>query len=149
MRWLFMALAGALVLGGGGFMVYQNNKIPDHIGADGGDFAAMPSSPNAVSSQTDDTDKFVDPLPFKEDLASSVDAMLGALAQIPEITIERQTDRYIHAVYTTSTMRFKNDIELYFDEQEQVIHYRSESRVGHSDMGENREQYKLIASRYE
>lgn len=51
---------------------------------------------------------------------------------------------YIHAVFKTGGMKFKDDAEFYFDERNKLIHFRSASRVGYSDIGLNRKRYNKI-----
>jgi len=46
-------------------------------------------------------------------------------------------DNYIAATYTSTLFRYVDDFELRFDTDNKVIHIRSASRVGHSDMGIN------------
>ena len=129
-------------------MFFKNNQVPSHVGDETGEFAEIPSSPNAVSSQTDVEEKYVEPLPFAGDVVVAKETLKSVLQNIDEIQLEKVSDRYIHAVYTTNLMRYKNDIEFHFDEEARVIHYRSESRVGYSDMGENRKQYEMIREKF-
>ncbi len=46
-------------------------------------------------------------------------------------------------------MRFKDDLEFLFDEKEKLVHFRSESRLGHSDLGLNRKRYNELVNLYE
>jgi uncharacterized protein (DUF1499 family) len=43
-------------------------------------------------------------------------------------------------------MRFVDDVEFYIVPDQQVIHVRSASRLGHSDMGVNRERIEMLRS---
>lgn len=58
------------------------------------------------------------------------------------IVTERES--YLHAQFVTSLMRYIDDVELRMDKNKQVIHIRSASRVGHSDMGANRARVEMI-----
>jgi uncharacterized protein (DUF1499 family) len=40
--------------------------------------------------------------------------------------------------------RFVDDVEFWIDAKNQVIHFRSASRVGHSDLGANRARMESI-----
>ena len=55
---------------------------------------------------------------------------------------------YIYAISTTRRMKFKDDLEFFFDEQAELIHFRSASRVGYSDRGLNRDRYNELSKRY-
>lgn len=46
-------------------------------------------------------------------------------------------DNYIAATYTSSLFKYVDDFELRIDTESKLIHIRSASRVGHSDMGAN------------
>ncbi len=139
-----------VLIGGVGIMMYfQNQKTPENLGVTSGKLAPMPSSPNAVSSQTDIEEKRVQPLPFKVDLPRSKESVLKALESYGGIQVITNTPNYVHAIHTTKTMRYRDDLEFYFDEGEQVVHFRSASRVGYSDRGLNRARYNTIAEYYQ
>lgn len=125
-----------------------NMKPQVPIGLKEGKFQEISEKPNCVSTQTMYSDKEVDVLPFKETLDQTHRAILSALNDYGNIKIIEDTGTYIYAVATTSLMRYKDDIEIYFDEEEEVIHYRSSSRTGYSDMGLNRERYERIVDFY-
>ncbi len=40
--------------------------------------------------------------------------------------------------FICTTFRFRDDVESFIDRQANVIHFRSASRVGYSDLGANR-----------
>ena len=44
----------------------------------------------------------------------------------------------VHYVETSKVFKFKDDLEFYFEDSNQVIQFRSKSRVGHTDLGVNR-----------
>lgn len=150
MRILFIVLIVLVVLIGGVslMMFFNNKKVPENIGVKDGKLAEMPSSPNAVSSQTDVEEKRVEPLPFKGNLQASKSAVLNVLKQYGDTEIVTNSGNYIHAVHTTKAMKFRDDLEFYFAENESLIHFRSASRVGYSDRGLNRERYQKITSLY-
>jgi uncharacterized protein (DUF1499 family) len=51
---------------------------------------------------------------------------------------------YVHAVYYTPFLKFADDVEFRLDPEGKVIHARSESRIGHSDLGTNRARIERI-----
>jgi uncharacterized protein (DUF1499 family) len=88
--------------------------------------------PNCVSSYQD-----------KEDThyikAKTIDPKKFPSLKIPENCKElNRTDVYIQAICTSKVFSFVDDVEFYFDTETSKLHYRSASRVGHSDMGANR-----------
>lgn len=52
-----------------------------------------------------------------------------------EITID--DDYFVQAVVKTPVMRFRDDVQLLFIPDLQLIHVRSSSRLGYSDLGTN------------
>lgn len=126
-------------------MIVKNRKAPTDIGLKDGQLAPMPKSPNAVSSQTDDPDKKVEPITYEGDLNKAKSMIKEALKSYGNINIVNEEDNYIYAVSTTEKMKYNDDIEFYIIEDKHIIHFRSASRVGYSDRGLNRERYnKLI-----
>lgn len=117
---------------------------PGHLGVRDGRLAACPSTPNCVASQADDEVHRVAPLPF----AGSPDEALARLAAIvrslPRTTIVAQRDGYLQAEFTSLLFRFVDDVEFLADPAAGVIHVRSASRIGRSDMGVNRKRIELI-----
>ncbi|MDC7238950.1 MAG: DUF1499 domain-containing protein, partial [Spirochaetales bacterium] len=109
---IVLVLIALLVLS----MIVKNVKVPAGLGVTDGKLAPMPKSPNAVSSQTDDEEKRVEPLPFKADLAKTVEAVLAALEAYGDIKVMNKQADYIHAVSTTARMHYHDDIEFYFNE---------------------------------
>lgn len=140
-------IGGLIILMFGG-IYYQNRKPQVKLGVNDGLFYELSDKDNCVSTQTSYQEKRVDTIPFDESLNASKERMKEAFEAYGGIEIKEETDRYIYAVATTKLMRFHDDIELYFDEEEQVIHYRSSSRAGSSDMGLNRQRYDRLVELY-
>ncbi len=101
------------------------------LGVSNGTLQPLSGKPNAVSTQTDLQDMKMRPLPFKGTLADSKFHLLRILQSLDRVKI------------------VKDDVEFYFDEAAQVIHFRSASRVGYSDWGVNRKRMEDITRRYE
>ncbi|WP_280770298.1 DUF1499 domain-containing protein [Salipaludibacillus daqingensis] len=131
------------------FMFSKNSTAPKHLGVNDGHLSELPSSPNAVSTQTSIDEKRVDPFPFKDgDLKTSYSLIEKILNSEEQAEIVEKTDNYIHAVFTSPTMRYKDDVEFYFDTNNQRVDYRSASRIGYSDMGANQQRYERIRESY-
>ncbi len=129
------------------YMLYKNNTMPSYLGVSEGKFAPMPSSPNAVSSQTEIEEKKVMPISFA-DLGTAKKNVNKVLSQMSRNHIASVSEQYIHVVFTTPTMKYNDDIEIYFDIDKNLIHYRSQSRVGYSDAGVNRNRYEEFSKLY-
>ena len=119
---------------------------PDNLGVQDGQLAPCPASPNCVSSQTapDDHEHHIDPLPMNGEIAASREQILSILEDMPHTTIITADDNYVYAEVRTAVMRYIDDVEFYFDAEADVIHVRSASRLGNSDMGANRDRIEGI-----
>lgn len=113
----------------------SSRKQPD-LGMLNGQLRACPASPNCVCSELRNERSFVDPLMFT---AVAGDAWQHAKKAIVENggVIVTEREGYLHANFVTPLLRYIDDVELRMDENKQVIHIRSASRVGYSDMGAN------------
>jgi uncharacterized protein (DUF1499 family) len=138
----------ALIVAFGALLTFQNLRTPTHLGLKDGQLAPMPTKPNAVSSQTDVEDKKVEPLPFKATPEQTLEAVTAALTQLGGNEIQEQQSHYIYSVFTTPKMRYHDDVEIYLDNDAQLVHFRSQSRAGHSDMGVNRKRYDAFRALY-
>lgn len=139
---VFMAMALVLML--------QNSRMPADLGVHAGLLAPLPASPNAVSSQTDRKNRQVVPLPFIGDLPQTRQILLQVIESYPgRVQIISATDTYIHCVFSTDWLRFKDDVEFFLDAESKVVHFRSASRSGFSDMGMNRRRYETLAALYQ
>lgn len=105
-------------------------------------FAPVPKSPNCVSSRADatDTEHHIAPL-----TGTTLEAIKADLLAQPRSTLLEEADGYLHFIETTRILRFKDDIE--FEQEGEVIHVRSASRIGHSDLGVNRKRVEALRSR--
>jgi len=129
--------------------VQKNNTVPPNIGVKNGALAPLPDTPNAVSSQTGQADKQVTPLPFKGDIEQTKARLKKAVADFGGAQILTEQPDYLHAVFTTPIIPFKDDVEFYLDETERQVHYRSASRLGYSDFGVNKKRYTEVRALYE
>ena len=128
---------------------HKNNAVPTTLGVKEGALAPLPDSPNAVSSQTDQADKRVEPFPYSGNLDQTMALVKKAAADFGGARILTEEPDYLHMVFTVPFIPFKDDVEFFFSERDRVVHYRSASRVGYSDLGVNRKRYERLRSLYE
>lgn len=108
-----------------------------------------PSSPNCVSTQATVSGQQMVPLPYRGDRARSRQLILSIVGAMPRTTIVSQTDAYIHVEFRSRLFGFVDDVEFLFDDEGAVIHFRSASRSGYSDMGVNRKRMQGISEAYQ
>ncbi len=126
--------------------VIENNTAPK-LGVDNGELSPLGSRPNSVSTQTDKNSKRVEAIPFELAPAQQMSKVASVLEAMPGAKIKQQADAYLYAVFTSPLMRFKDDVEVYLDTEAKLVHFRSASRVGYSDLGVNRKRYEEFAKR--
>lgn len=107
-------------------------------GVVGGALAPCPTSPNCVSSEPGSGDHWIEPFAYQGDGREVLARFVGLVSELPRVEIVTSEAEYAHAAFTTKWMRFTDDLELRLDEANDVVHVRSASRVGHSDLGANR-----------
>lgn len=122
---------------------------PKNIGLVDGKLHPCPSSPNCVSSQSEQADKKVDPLKYKGDYVVAKKKLKDVLGSLPRVKVVKETEKYLHAEATTFFFRFVDDCEFLIDDEHKVIHVRSASRVGHSDLGVNRKRVESIREKFQ
>ena len=110
-----------------------------------GKLSYCPDSPNCICSEfTKDKSHYIAPLSI--DL-NSLNNMTEVMKQVITETggnIVQQQDDYLSATYSSNLFRYVDDIELRLDRDAGLLHIRSASRVGHSDMGANLKRATLI-----
>jgi uncharacterized protein (DUF1499 family) len=115
-----------------------SGQRPQNLGITNGSLAACPNSPNCVSSQASDANHHVAAMTY----GGSPQAALTKLQQVIEAMegteIITVTDDYLHAEFTSKLMGFVDDLECYLPPEKSIIHIRSASRLGQSDLGANR-----------
>lgn len=120
-------------------------KRPDNLGATNGQLASVADKPrNSVSSQTDQPANFIEPLAAGTDPARSF-AVLGNLVERSAgAHIITRNDDYLYAEFTTSLLKFTDDVEFLLAAPAGIIHVRSASRLGRSDLGANRKRIEHL-----
>lgn len=122
-------------------------KRPTDLGVRDGRLKAVPSSPNAVSSQAPKGDHAIEPLTYRGPRAAAFAALEGVVAVLPRTRIVVRSSDYLHAECESALLGFVDDLEFYFPPEDGVIHVRSASRLGHSDLGVNRRRVEEIRTR--
>jgi uncharacterized protein (DUF1499 family) len=117
---------------------------PENLGVRNGRLADCPDSPNCVCSQATDAEHRIEPFSFTDSPGEALDRLRQALQALPRTTIATDADGYLHAECRSLIFRFVDDVEFLIDPDARVIHCRSASRVGRSDLGVNRQRIERI-----
>lgn len=118
--------------------------VSSSLGVNNGHLAACPASPNCAVSQDADAKHAIAPIAYHVDRDKARETLLKVLTVVPRTEVIEQTDNYIHALSKSRIFKFVDDVEFYFPTNESVIHMRSASRIGDSDLGVNRRRLEQI-----
>lgn len=111
---------------------------PTNLGPQNNQLADCPDSPNCVCSfETRDSHRIE---PLQADLA----AVRSVISQLPRVATITDEGNYLHAEFTSRLMGYVDDVEFLADPATGLVHVRSASRLGHSDLGVNRERIENI-----
>ena len=110
--------------------------------------APCPDSPNCVSSQATDEQHFIEPQHFTGDPGTAWSSLNTILQQLPRVRIVAEQDNYLHAEFRSRVFRFVDDVEFVMQADQGVIHVRSASRTGYSDLGVNRRRIEQIRGKF-
>jgi uncharacterized protein (DUF1499 family) len=139
-----LALVIVVTVGATLAMMSIFSRKPTNLGVTNGRLADCPSSPNCVSTQADDAEHRMQPISFTGSADEAMKRIKDMVAEMPRTKIVIMEGNYLLAEFRSAFFRFVDDVEFLIDPEEQVIHFRSASRVGHSDFGVNRDRMEQI-----
>ena len=113
-----------------------------------------PDSPNCVCSEFSDAassraDHFMDPISFTGPAEEALRKLRSIIEAEPRSRIVAEEDAYLRVEFKSLIFRYTDDVEFRIDGAENVIHFRSASRVGHSDLGVNRRRMQRLAAQFQ
>lgn len=120
--------------------------VPDDLGIKDGRLKEAPDTPNCVSSfaPEDDQQHYISPMPYNGDTAETFVQIKTILADFPRFKIVKAENNYLYIEATTLVFRYVDDLEIFLDDKNKLIHFRSASRIGQSDFGANRKRVEQI-----
>lgn len=121
---------------------------PTNLGVSQGRLAPCPETPNCVSSQATDAEHQVEAFPLNRNAPDSIETIAAVIRDMPRTTIVEQTPDYLRAEFTSRLFRFIDDVEFYASDAAQMMHVRSASRLGYSDLGANRKRVEQLRQEY-
>jgi uncharacterized protein (DUF1499 family) len=119
---------------------------PNNLGAREGLLAPCPSSPNCVSSQTENERHRIAPLAFSGDPDAAFARLKLVVSGRSDTTIVDALPDYLRV--ELRTILFVDDGEFLLDRVKKLIHVRSASRLGYSDLGKNRSRLEEIRRQF-
>jgi uncharacterized protein (DUF1499 family) len=111
-------------------------------------FSPCPDTPNCVSTFATDKEHAIEPLPALDSVSATMDLLVSVVGAMKRTSIVEREDLYLRTEYRTR-LGFVDDVEFLIEPENQIVHFRSASRVGYSDIGVNRRRMEEFRSRYE
>lgn len=141
-----MVLIGAKISFSGSGMTLFAGTPPTNLGIHSGQLTLCPNTPNCVNSQSNDAEHMIEPFSYNssEKAMSDLKAVVQSFKKTKIIT---ETNNYLYVEFTSTIMGFVDDVEFYLDEGAKVLHVRSASRLGESDLGVNRKRIETIRTK--
>jgi len=112
-----------------------------------GRLRTCPDTPNCVCSEDSGKASFVEPLPFSGNPERAWEKLRKLVGENGG-RVQREEKGYLWATFTTKLFRFVDDVELRLEEERGLIHIRSASRVGYSDMSVNRKRVERLRAKF-
>ncbi len=129
-------------------MVGCSGTRHSNLGVREGRLAPCPSSPNCVSTQSTDAKHGIDPIAYTTSMEEARDSLEKIVRAMPRTNVVRLEEEYMHLECSSRLFRFVDDLEFWFDDANKVIHCRSASRKGYSDLGVNRKRVEQIREQF-
>lgn len=127
-------------------LIYTNSRFT-HSKAKGvieGSLAKCSARPNCYCINYSYGDTAADTEKLHDTASQHWKVLLEAVECFPRSTIVTAEDHYIHCESRSFYFGFIDDIELLHNEQDSRICFRSESRVGYSDLGVNKRRIEKL-----
>lgn len=122
-----------------------SGKRPHDLGVTAGKLKAPSKKPNSACSQASEGYAKIAPLSCGDDPAAYWEKLKALVAS--EADIIKSSDDYLYAEYTSKLMGYVDDVEFLLLPEQGIVHVRSASRLGYSDMGANRKRIESLRQR--
>jgi uncharacterized protein (DUF1499 family) len=150
--WFLIGIIALVVVAiGAGQAGLLKGKAPTDLGVQNGRLKGLSATDNCVSSQAGLYPEHrqrsyaeIAPLALRGDGPSTLAKLQTIISGMPGALIVTRRPDYLYAQFTTSLMKYTDDLELWFDPQAQVVQVRSASRLGKSDLRANRKRVEAL-----
>ncbi len=116
------------------------------VGLKDGKFYSCPPRHYCVSSQSEVNNilNYIKPIKYNSSMEEAKEKIKHIVSFLKRTKLLNEENNYFHYLFTTALFRFKDDVEFLFDDNEKVIHIRSQSRLGGYDWNTNRKRMEKI-----
>jgi uncharacterized protein (DUF1499 family) len=90
----------------------------------------------------------MEPIRYQGSANDAREKLLSVIRSLPRSTVTQIEDMYVRVEFRSAVFSFVDDVEFRFDDGENVIHFRSASRLGYYDFGVNRRRMESIIRQF-
>lgn len=108
------------------------------------DVMTCPDKPNCVSSLDSASSHYIEPYTYSDSADVAMQRLKQAILSEERIAIIKEDSEYLHLEARSFIFRFVDDVQFKQLPKEGLIHIRSASRTGYSDLGVNRRRLERI-----
>ncbi len=105
-------------------------------------------TPNCVCSENPGSPGWIEPITFGPMAADEAWTMLKEVIDGMGGVVQSEESEYLWSTFTVPLLGFVDDVEFRLDKTDTVVHVRSASRLGFSDLGVNRSRVEDIRRRF-
>jgi uncharacterized protein (DUF1499 family) len=104
-----------------------------------------PNSPNCVSTLAKKKSQKMAPLQLYGSADKSKALIKKIVGELKGTELIDESALYLHYTFKTRFGNFTDDVEFLIDTTENLIHFRSASRIGYGDLGANKRRMRKIS----
>jgi uncharacterized protein (DUF1499 family) len=99
-----------------------------------------------VSTQSNKEDEvnYIEPIKYNTSKEEAKILLMNIIKSLKRTKLLKEEGNYLHYLFTTALFRFKDDVEFLFDDNQKIIHFKSQSRIGGYDWNTNRKRMENI-----
>ena len=151
MRGLMIGLV--ILLGLGYIILLTSNfmsKTPSYVGVKNGRLTpAYAAKPNNITTYEAGAYPKEAPLAYQSDMATAKANLIGIVTAMPRTKLITDEGSYLHFTFQSRLLRFVDDVEFLFEDENKQIHFRAAARSGYSDLNVNQKRMAEIRAAFE
>ncbi|MCG8344261.1 MAG: DUF1499 domain-containing protein, partial [Chlorobiales bacterium] len=117
-------------------------------GLENGKLRPCPGTPNCVCSENSDSPGRVEPVAYGKMEHEKAWTLLKKVVDEMGGAVQDEAENYLWTTFSVPLFGFVDDVEFRLEKTGNVIHVRSASRLGFSDLGVNRNRVDDIRRRF-
>ena len=127
------------------FMLGVNSRSGQALGLIDGQLSKCPNTPNCVCSEEGNNGShYIDPIVMSQRKVSDAANIITQVIHNMDGDVKIENDNYLAATFSSTIFGFVDDFEIRIDSNKNIIHIRSASRTGRSDLGVNKKRIELF-----